>query len=89
LLSDDRKHHGRKRHILLITATIGCNNNELLNPCFRFVMALEAVLGDSNGNLKLNVEELIGYLLLTTPALHGRNAFSINVWAWLGSQSGF
>jgi hypothetical protein len=71
-LSDDSEHHGRKRHVLLITATKG-RNNEFLNPCFQFVTALEAVLGDSEGILKLNVEKLIEYLPLTTLAHYGGN----------------
>jgi hypothetical protein len=71
-LSDDSKHHGRKRHVLLITATKG-RKDEFLNPCFRFVMALEAVSGDSEGNSKLNVEKLIDYLPLPTLAHYGGN----------------
>jgi hypothetical protein len=71
-LSDDSKHHGRKRHVLLITAAKG-RNDEFLNPSFRFVTASEAVLGDSEGNLKLNIEKLIEYLPLTTLAHYDGN----------------
>eukprot|EP00978_Attheya_sp_CCMP212_P041602 scaffold240595_cov63-Attheya_sp.AAC.2 len=69
-LSDDSKHHGRKRHVLLITATKGA---AFLNPCFRFVMAAEVVSGNSEGNSKLNVENLIDYLPLTILAHYGGN----------------
>jgi hypothetical protein len=71
-LSDDSKHHGRNRHVLLITATKG-HNDEFLNPCFRFVTASEAVSGDSKGNSKLNVAKLIDYLPLMTLAHYGGN----------------
>ena len=71
-LSDDSEHHGRKRHVLLITATKG-RSEEFLNPCFRFVTASEAVSGDSEGNSKLNVDKLIGYLPIATLAHYGGN----------------
>jgi hypothetical protein len=71
-LSDDSKHHGRKRHVLLITATKG-HNDKFLNPCFRFVTASEAVSSDSDGNSRLNVDKLVGYLPLKTLAHYGGN----------------
>jgi hypothetical protein len=57
-LSDASEHHGRKRHVLLITTTKG-HNDEFLNPCFRFVTASESVSSDSEGNSRLNVDKLI------------------------------
>jgi hypothetical protein len=45
-LNEDSKHHGRKWHVLLITATKG-DNDEFLNPCLRFMMASKAVSSDS------------------------------------------
>jgi hypothetical protein len=71
-LSDDSEHHGRKRHVLLITATKG-RNDDCLIPCFFFVTASEAVSSDSEGNYRLNVDELIGYLSLKTLAHYGGN----------------
>jgi hypothetical protein len=75
-LSDNSKHHDRKQHVLLITATKG-HKDAFLNPCFRFVTASEAVSGDSKGNSKLNVEKLIDYLLLWTLAHYDRNVTDI------------
>eukprot|EP00978_Attheya_sp_CCMP212_P002263 scaffold4659_cov73-Attheya_sp.AAC.3 len=71
-LTDNSEYHGRKRHVLLITAIKG-HKDAFLNPCFWFVMASEAVSGDSEGNSKLNVKKLIGYLPLTTLAHYGGN----------------
>jgi hypothetical protein len=62
----------RKRRVLLITATKGYND-DFLNPCFRFVTASEAVLSDSEGNSRLNIDKLIGYLPLKTLGHYGGN----------------